>query len=89
MKAIINYFHVQCGTCGSGLKGEKAWLEAPASVVECINPDCPETGKQYKLPIQRIELEPFVMREVPPNTPEQNAEIKASLPGGEIPDRWL
>lgn len=65
MKAIINYFHVQCGTCGSPLKGDKAWLEAPAIIVECINQDCKETGKQWRLPIDKRELEPFEMPHEP------------------------
>lgn len=61
MKVILNYFNVQCAHCGSGIRGEKAWLEAPAIVVECPNPDCAESGKQYRLPVNKVELEPFEM----------------------------
>ena len=61
MKAILNHFFVQCGQCGAGLQGQKPWLEAEAIIVECKNPECPETGKQWKLPITRLELEPFEM----------------------------
>ena len=60
MKAINNYFNVQCGTCGTGMLGEQHWFEAPAIIVHCQNPNCTEYENKYKLPIQRIELEPYV-----------------------------
>lgn len=61
MKVILNHYYVQCATCGSGIQGQQAWLEAPNIIVGCVNPNCSEHGKQYKLPVYTLELEPFVM----------------------------
>lgn len=66
MKARINYYNVQCCTCGSGLIGEQHWFEAPSIIVECMNPNCEARGKKWKLPIQRIELEPAELDLSPP-----------------------
>lgn len=59
MKVILNHYHVQCATCGSGIQGQQAWIEAPNIIVECANPNCENYGHRYKLPITKLDLEPF------------------------------
>ena len=77
MKARIDPGRVSCGTCGVGLIGEQAWFESPAIIVHCQNPQCDEYEKQYKLPIQRVELEPYV-------EPKTQFTSYDALPGPDI-----